>query len=154
MFAQGFCEVVPRKAILESGLTITELALILNGKKRLDVEEIRAYTIYQSSKNDKANVVPFGEHTDHVSWLWIMLRKFDSISQGKLLLFVTGTSCVPLDGYDPPFNITDGEDMALDSLPKAHTCFNQIVLPLYSSYEVMRERVLFAINNTEGFALS
>ena len=145
---------VPRKAIIESNLSIPDLALILNGKQRVDVEEIRAYTIYQSSRNDKSNTVPFGEHSDSVSWLWMMLRKLDFVEQGKFLLFVTGTSCVPLDGYDPPFNITEGEDMLLDSLPRAHTCFNQIVLPPYSCYEMLREKILFAINNTEGFALS
>lgn len=151
---QGFCEVVPRKAIIDSGLTIDELSLILNGKQSVDAEEIRAYTIYQSSKNDKPNTVLFGEQSDSVSWLWMMLRKMDPSDQGKFLFFVTGTSCVPLDGYDPPFNITDGEDMPLDSLPRAHTCFNQIVLPQYSSYEIMRQKVMFAIYNTEGFGLS
>ena len=140
--------------ILDSGLGIEELNLILNGKNKMDVEEIRAYTIYQSSKNDKPNAVPFGEHSENVGWLWMLLRKLDFENQGKFLLFVTGTSCIPLDGYNPPFNVTDGEDMAVDSLPKAHTCFNQIVLPPYSSYEVMREKILFGINNTEGFALT
>lgn len=120
----------------------------------VDVEEIRAYTIYQSSRNDKPNTIPFGEHTDSVSWLWMMLRKISFTEQCKFLLFVTGTSCIPLDGYNPPFNITEGEDMCTDSLPRAHTCFNQIVLPEYSCYEILREKIMFAVNNTEGFALS
>jgi hypothetical protein len=44
--------------------------------------------------------------------------------------------------------------MSVDSLPKAHTCFNQLVLPRYSSYFTMQQRFLFAIANTEGFELS
>jgi hypothetical protein len=44
--------------------------------------------------------------------------------------------------------------MEEDSLPRAHTCFNQLVLPSYSSYEKFRDRVMFAVKNTEGFALS
>ena len=41
-----------------------------------------------------------------------------------------------------------------DSLPKAHTCFNQLVLPSYSSFSVMKEKIIFAITNTDGFELA
>lgn len=67
---------------------------------------------------------------------------------------MTGTSRIPLDGFDPPFNITQGIDMEKDSLPRSHTCFNQIVIPEYSSIEIMREKILFAITETEGFHLT
>ena len=60
----------------------------------------------------------------------------------------------PLDGYDPPFNVTLGSDMAKNSLPKSHTCFNQIVLPQYSSYEALKEKLLFAVENTDGFGMA
>ena len=40
-----------------------------------------------------------------------------------------------------------------DRLPTAHTCFNAFLLPDYSSAEKLRERLLIAINNAEGFGL-
>jgi hypothetical protein len=86
--------------------------------------------------------------------LWQIIREFESDDQRRFLHFVTGTTRVPLDGYDPPFNVTQGKDMTPDSLPRAHTCFNQIVIPQYSSKELMRERLLYALNETEGFHLS
>jgi len=39
-----------------------------------------------------------------------------------------------------------------DRLPSAHTCFNQLDLPEYSSYEKLRERLLTAVREgNEGF---
>lgn len=40
-----------------------------------------------------------------------------------------------------------------DRLPTAHTCFNAFLLPDYSSAEKLREKLLIAINNAEGFGL-
>jgi hypothetical protein len=34
------------------------------------------------------------------------------------------------------------------ALPRAHTCFNQIVLPEYKSYDQLIDRLTFAIVNT------
>jgi hypothetical protein len=59
-----------------------------------------------------------------------------------------------LDGFEPPLNITEGGDMPEDALPKAHTCFNQLVIPSFSSFDKMKEKFLFAMSNTEGFELS
>ena len=82
------------------------------------------------------------------------MRDFDDEGRRGFLKFFTGSSRIPLDGFDPALNITEGVDMVTDSLPKAHTCFNQLVLPQYSSYEVLKEKILFAVANTEGFELS
>jgi ubiquitin-protein ligase E3 A len=40
-----------------------------------------------------------------------------------------------------------------DRLPTAHTCFNAFLLPDYSSVDKLREKLLIAINNAEGFGL-
>lgn len=85
---------------------------------------------------------------------WQSIRELDPDEQRKFLYFVTGTSRVPLDGYHPPFNVTQGKDMMPDSLPRAHTCFNQIVLPEYSTKDLMKEKIHFALTETEGFHLS
>lgn len=37
------------------------------------------------------------------------------------------------------------------SLPQAATCFNQLLLPKYDSYEHLRERLVFAVTETSGF---
>jgi hypothetical protein len=40
-----------------------------------------------------------------------------------------------------------------DRLPTAHTCFNALLLPEYSSKERMAERLLTAVQNAQGFGL-
>jgi hypothetical protein len=41
-----------------------------------------------------------------------------------------------------------------DKLPCAHTCFNHLLLPDYQNKDKLRERLLIAINNSEGFGLN
>lgn len=57
-----------------------------------------------------------------------------------------------LGHLNPPFVISrmggDG-----DRLPTAHTCFNHLLLPQYSSKEVLRQRLECALDNAEGFGL-
>lgn len=146
-FLEGFWDIIPLEVIQDSHITKAELDLIMNGKPVIDVEEIRAYTIFQGEEE-------FSDNHPQVIQLWQTVREFEEEDKRLFLFFVTGTSRVPLDGYDPPFNITQGLGMEKNSLPRAHTCFNQLVLPYFSSLEVMREKLLFALKETEGFQLS
>ena len=43
--------------------------------------------------------------------------------------------------------------IAFVRLPSAHTCFNHVLLPDYSSKDKMKEKLLKAIVNSEGFGL-
>ena len=36
-------------------------------------------------------------------------------------------------------------------LPRSHTCFNRLDLPPYKSYEQLVEKLIYAIEETEGF---
>jgi HECT-domain (ubiquitin-transferase) len=38
-------------------------------------------------------------------------------------------------------------------LPEAHTCFNHLVIPNYPSKEKLREKLLLAMENSEGFGI-
>ena len=40
-----------------------------------------------------------------------------------------------------------------DKLPCAHTCFNHMLLPEYKDKDKMKNRLLIAINHSEGFGL-
>ena len=78
----------------------------------------------------------------------------DDDHKALFMVFVTGTSGIPLDGFDPSFNVTLNADMKGTSLPKAHTCFNQIVIPPYVSRDMFEKKLMYAIKNTTGFMLS
>ena len=38
-------------------------------------------------------------------------------------------------------------------LPTSHTCFNTLLLPEYNSMEKLKDRLIKAINECEGFGL-
>ncbi|KUF98444.1 F-box/LRR-repeat protein 7 [Phytophthora nicotianae] len=139
---QGFTTLIPLSAI--KTFDLVELKLLVNGKPTIDVEELRSCTVFQGG---------FDEHSQVVLWLWQALREFTIELRGQFLKFMTGTNKIPLDGFEPPLNLTKS-DLDPQALPRTHTCFNQLVLPEYTSYETLVEKVTFAINNAEGFELS
>ncbi len=142
-FMNGLNVMIPKNSLKQ--FTLEELEMLFNGKKKIDVDEIRAYTIFQGK---------FGNESKEVLWFWQIIRDFEVEDKMKLLRFVTGSDRVPLDGFDPPFNITEGSDMNDEMLPRAHTCFNQIVLPPYKSLTKMRKKIKIAMDETQGFDLT
>jgi hypothetical protein len=68
------------------------------------------------------------------------------------LKFATGTDRSPLGGLgNVKLVVQRGADPY--RLPVAHTCFNTFTLPDYRSRDVMREKLLLAIEHTEGFGI-
>ena len=70
--------------------------------------------------------------------------------------FVWGRSRLPLKGRSWPqtFKIQRASGVSDTHLPVTHTCFFSIELPEYSSEEVMREKLLAAINFGVGGILN
>ena len=111
---QGFHLLVPEEALAE--FSLAEFNVLLNGKPDVDVDELRAFVVFQGG---------YDVNSQEVLWLWQALRGFTPEYRAKFLRFVTGTSKAPVDGFEPPLNITKS-DLPDDALPKAHTCFNQV----------------------------
>jgi apoptosis-resistant E3 ubiquitin protein ligase 1 len=58
----------------------------------------------------------------------------------------------PAQELNPRFQITPAPNFG--ALPTAHTCFNQLCLPDYDSYEQLVHALLWAINEGgEGFGM-
>ena len=69
-------------------------------------------------------------------------------------MFVTSSNNVPVGGFsnlDRKFTINYVAKSA--ALPVAHTCFITLDLPDYNNIEVLEEKLLFAISNTNTFDL-
>lgn len=138
----GFEELVPSGELDAFGLE--EFVLLCNGRPDVNIREMRAAAKYQGGLTESSDVSQF---------FWQAFSSFTPDERGQVLQFTTGTSRVPLDGFDPPFTITAATDLPRDALPKAHTCFNQLVLPAYRSVAQLAERLLFAASNTDGFLM-
>jgi hypothetical protein len=178
-FLEAFHALIPIKILLDAKISRGELGDMLIGKSAVNIEEMRAYCIYQPSDVNNAEVMyggsnggggneeggtgdtagpmvmggaRFDENHIVVHWFW---REYDDAHRRAVLHFFTGSGRVPLDGFDPPLNITQGsKDMLVDSLPRAHTCFNQLVLAPYSDFNAFKSKIWFAVENTGGFDLA
>jgi len=150
-FMDGFYELVPPELV--SVFSPTELELLICGLPEVDIEELRVNTEYQQ----------FTAGDPYIAWFWDILRSFSSEEKALFLQFVTGTSKVPLDGFaalqgmrgTQKFTIHKAYGGADGKLPAAHTCFNQLDLPVYASAEELREKLTFAIKEgSEGFGFA
>ncbi|PFH51493.1 hypothetical protein AMATHDRAFT_58882 [Amanita thiersii Skay4041] len=147
---EGFYEIIPRDLI--TIFNEQELELLISGTPDIDVDEWRAATEYNGYTSSDPNIV----------WWWRALKSFTRDERAKVLSFATGTSRVPLNGFVDLQGVQGVQRFSIhraygqpDRLPQAHTCFNQIDLPPYTSYEMLRQQLLLAINEGgEGFAFS
>lgn len=57
-----------------------------------------------------------------------------------------------LQGSDGPRRFCIERIEGSDALPRSHTCFNRIDLPMYRDYETLVRKLTMAIEDTIGFA--
>ncbi|KAK2967299.1 hypothetical protein RJ640_004865 [Escallonia rubra] len=146
-FLEGFNELIPPELI--SIFNDKELELLISGLPEIDMDDLKANTEY-TGYTAASNVV---------QWFWEVVKAFNKEDMARLLQFVTGTSKVPLEGFKALQGISGPQRFQIhkaygapERLPSAHTCFNQLDLPEYTSKEQLQERLLLAIHEaSEGF---
>ncbi|TMW55998.1 hypothetical protein Poli38472_008646 [Pythium oligandrum] len=119
-----------------------ELELLMCGVPSLDVQDWMKHTDFRYFTED----VPTELELENTRWFWEVLGEMKNEDRARLLQFATGTSRVPAQGFKGlissdgrirQFNIAfTGENREM-LFPKAHTCFNRLDLPAYSSKEEM-----------------
>ncbi|XP_038984362.1 E3 ubiquitin-protein ligase UPL1-like [Phoenix dactylifera] len=146
-FLEGFSELVPRELI--SIFNDKELELLISGLPEIDLDDLKANTEYTG----------YTTASPVIQWFWEVVKAFNKEDMARLLQFVTGTSKVPLEGFKALQGLSGPQHFQIhkaygapERLPSAHTCFNQLDLPEYSSKEQLEERLLLAIHEaSEGF---
>ncbi|EFO64775.1 Ubiquitin-protein ligase E3A [Giardia lamblia P15] len=124
--------------------TASDLNLALTGETDLNFSLLEPFTSYEN---------PYSSSHPNIKNFWKIVAELTQEQQRRLLRFITGSDRVPAGGVQ---NIglkiiPNGDD---DSrLPGAHTCFNILCLPSYSSKETLMNRLLCAIECCEGFGL-
>ncbi|KAK2149458.1 hypothetical protein LSH36_451g01060 [Paralvinella palmiformis] len=88
-----------------------------------------------------------------IRYFWEVVHAFSEEQQRKLLQFATGSDCVPVGGLSKLKLVIARHGPDSDRLPTAHTCFNVLLLPDYSSKEKLEERLSKAINYAKGFGM-
>jgi len=145
-FLQGFNELIPGNLL--KIFDESELELLMCGLGEVDVNDWRKNTNYKGDyhANDKV-----------ILWFWKAILSMDREVRTRFLQFVTGTSRVPMNGFSELWGSNGPQLFTIekwgtpDKLPRAHTCFNRLDLPPYTSYEELRSKILVAVENTHGF---
>jgi len=144
---RALCEVLPESIF--NTLDANQLYLLIVGNTHIDVTEWRENTQYDE----------YEESSAVVQWFWDVVQEYPEEKRAKLLHFSTGASRLPVQGFaglqgthgTAPFTLT--KNGVPESLPVGHTCSNRLDLPPYPSKTVLREKLDYAIAETEGFGI-
>ncbi|KAK7235861.1 ubiquitin protein ligase [Aureococcus anophagefferens] len=152
----GLYDVVPPEALML--LSARELELVAMGVPEIDVDDWARSTVY------KGAFAARGPEHPTVRLFWDEVRhNMDHERRALLVLWCTGSSQVPAQG----FRYLQGRDGALRAFtltsvdlssaifPRAHTCFNRIDLPLFTTAKELSTAfdVALAPANAVGFSM-
>ncbi len=138
--AQGFATVFPLELL--APFSVAELELIINGSSEVPVRELRLAAKYANGYSDRSKPVEF---------FWRVFREATPERKAEILGFVTGSTKVPLDNITLEIVKSDEDP---ETLPTSHTCFNQLVLPVFPTEQQLSEKLFLAIDNAEGFHMT
>ncbi|KAF4518827.1 hypothetical protein B566_EDAN008156 [Ephemera danica] len=143
-FLKGLNELIPDNLL--SIFDENELELLLCGTGEYSIADFRAHHTINGNSPEFRRIL---------DWFWTAVANFTQEEMARLLQFTTGCSQLPPGGFSelsPRFQITAAPTFG--NLPTAHTCFNQLCLPDYESYEQFEKALLLAISEgTEGFGM-
>lgn len=121
-----------------------DLEMLVWGSQVLDFDELKRVTVYTDGYTEDSPVM---------IQFWEVISELTDDEKRKFLAFCTGWDRAPINGLGSmKFYISrHGDNQAM--LPSVHTCFNHLLIPEYESKELLKEKLLKAINNSEGFGL-
>ncbi|KAL8715890.1 MAG: hypothetical protein Q9220_000557 [cf. Caloplaca sp. 1 TL-2023] len=142
-FANGFFTCIARRAPVL--LEIRDYKLLVEGTQDIKVEDLQRIASYEG-----------GWNADHrtVRAFWRTVENFSPRQLKLLMEFVTASDRLPITGMrNMPFSLQKNGDSD-DRLPTSLTCYGKLLLPAYSSQEVLEEKLCIAIENSKGFGVA
>lgn len=133
-----------------------ELDLLLCGVPQLDLEDWKKHSEYYGMYKR------LGENHTVIKWFWEVVSDMSQDERTRLLQFTTGCARLPAQGFKAlqsndgkyrKFNIQS--ILKSESLfPRAHTCFNKLDLPMYTSKEELDAHLSVVIHmDVTGFSM-
>ena len=141
----GLKSVIPFNSVA-SIFTSVELEKSVCGTDRVDIASLKRRTIYQAGLT---------ENDDHIRMFWRVLESFTERELKKFVKFACNQERLPRDENSPPFPMKlaptdDGrqDEVAQEDkkLVRAETCIFLVKLPIYSTFNVMKEKLLYVLD--------
>ena len=138
---RGIARILPTQLL--NMLSWAELSVLIAGKPEIDVELLRRHTEYSGCS----------ESSPHIRMFWQLVQQFDQQHRRLLIRFAWAQDRLPANDEEfnrshvrllikpPPYPARQHDSL----LPRSDTCFFNLEVPAYSSAELMREKLLYAI---------
>lgn len=136
---EGMAKIIPIPLL--SLFTGTELETMVCGSPDIPIGMLKSVAAY---KGVDANTLL-------VKWFWEVMEELDNSERSLFLRFVWGRTRLPrtiadFRGRDFVLQILDKYNPPDDFLPESYTCFFLLKLPRYSSKEILRHKLRYAIH--------
>lgn len=141
LIKQGISKIVPGSLL--KFFTSKELERLICGVKYVNVNLLKKNSEYLSTLTEESN---------RIKWFWEIINEISEEDKIKLIKFCWAQERLPStqDEYDKlqiKFKIKPSMDNhAIDTFPKADTCFFILELPKYSDKVNMKKKLLQAIH--------
>ncbi|XP_045483722.1 ubiquitin-protein ligase E3A isoform X3 [Harmonia axyridis] len=142
-FYKGF-QMVVDESPLELLFRPEEIELLICGSKVFDFDELEKSTEYDGGYSSNSQIIKD---------FWTIVHLLSDEDKKKLLQFTTGSDRVPIGGLSRLKLVISRNGPDSDRLPTAHTCFNVLLLPEYSSKDKLEDRLMKAISYSKGFGM-
>lgn len=143
-FKKGFHKVVGGKALHLCNADELELLICGAPPTEFDFKDLENAALYDDGFSDTHHVI---------QWFWSIVHDFTFEQKQSLLMFVTASDRIPLKGLGQLMFVVQRNGPDSDRLPTALTCFGRLLLPEYSTFPKLKNRLLTAIENAKGFGL-
>ena len=139
-FTKGLFTLIDQRSLLL--FKTVDLKSLVEGTQDLSVDELRSVTRYEG-----------GYASEHPTILqfWDTVQDFSPEQIRNLLEFVTASDRVPVTGVASLQFLVQKNGEGDERLPTSSTCYGRLLLPEYSSKEVLRQKLELAIENSKGF---
>uniref|UniRef100_A0A8C4RM49 HECT and RLD domain containing E3 ubiquitin protein ligase 3 n=1 Tax=Erpetoichthys calabaricus TaxID=27687 RepID=A0A8C4RM49_ERPCA len=141
-FSEGFLKVCGGKVL--SLFQPSELMAMVVGNSNYNWEQMEKNAVYKGE---------YSAAHPTVQMFWQVFHEFPLEKKRQFLLFLTGSDRIPIYGMESLQIAIQSTAGSEQHLPVAHTCYNLLDMPRYTSKEVLRKRLTQAIEQYEGFSL-
>ncbi|KAJ9655705.1 hypothetical protein H2198_005502 [Neophaeococcomyces mojaviensis] len=144
-FLRGLQTIISPRSLSLFSHSPSTLKLLVEGhplSQLLDLTAWSAATTYEDYEPSDPIVI----------WFWkILMEDFTQGQLRRLLEFVTASDRIPVNGWKGVTFIVQRNGEGDERLPGSSTCYGRLLLPNYSSKEVLKEKLEKAVENSLGF---
>jgi hypothetical protein len=135
----GLNDILPESLLKD--VTAEDFNLLINGSPVVDVDVLKKITSFTDESHQTADTV-----SKFKQWFWAIVEKMTNEERHDLINFWTSSPSMPADprSYQPQPSVTlrPADEV---HLPTANTCISRLYIPVYSSKQTLKAKLLQAI---------